>query len=271
MPIGSITSLAGSLAGRGALGRPPGAGPLGLGVPRAPRALDREDLDALVEVGRRNAGGRWSTTADLAHARNKHATNRVGELRDALAGDYDWLEVDVRTIAGEVVATHDRIPARDSLLVRDWIEVGAATGRGLKLDFKERDSIAPTLALVARAGVPDERLVINVPVLGRGGIGTDALQRIRRRFPRATINLSLVGGRWDTASARAAVDLARTVGGPVAFPVELGRVDAELVAALRRGGRVAVWNDPRRSPAPDAGATRARLRRIGVDGTIDLR
>ena len=249
----------------------------GLGVVGAPaatgaaRRLGRDELDTLVALGRRNPTGRWTIGADLADARNMHATNRRSELRRALTGDYDWLEVDIRRIGGTLVASHDRIPARDALLMRDWIAIGSATGRGLKLDFKEREAITPTLDLVADAGIPDELLVINVPVLGRGGVSLDQLLRIRERLPNATINLSLRGSGWNGRAARAIVELARRVGGPIAFPVELSSIDARLVAALRRGGRIAVWNDPKRSPVSDRDVARRRLRALGVDGTIDLR
>jgi len=248
--------------------RSPVRGPV---LPDAPRGAGRDLVEQLIDIGRRNAGGRWTAGDDLAGARAMHSTNRGVELRAALEGDYDWLEVDVRRIRGALVASHDPTPAPDALRMTDWIRIGAATQRGLKLDFKERDAIAPTLDLVAAAGVPDARVVINVPVEGRERVTLEQLRRIRRRFPRATINLSLGSGAYTAHQARRAVELARSVGGPIAFPLDLARVDERVVRAFKRGGAVAIWNDPRRTPVRDTGATRAQLRRWGVNGTIDLR
>jgi hypothetical protein len=240
-------------------------------LPSNPRALAADLLDELIRLGRDNAAGRWSVRGDLADARNMHATNRMGELRAALTGDYDWLEVDVRRIDGRLVASHDRMPARDALRMEDWIRIGAATERGLKLDFKERAAVAPTLDLVTRAGIAHERLVINVPVRGDERLSLDQLRRIRRRFPRATINLSLGSGAYTARVIATAVALGRGVGGPVAFPLDLARVDDRIVRAFTAGGHVAIWNDPRRTPVRDRDATREQLRSWGVDGTIDLR
>lgn len=237
----------------------------------APRALEADQLAALVGLGARNRDGRWVIGTDLADARNMHATNRASELRAALAGDFDWLEVDVRRIDGQLLASHDRIPARDALRMQDWVRIGAATERGLKLDFKDRAAIAPTLDLVAAAGVAHERLVINVPVRGEQALTLAQLRRIRRRFPRATINLSLGSGAYSAAVIARAVALGRALGGDVAFPLDLARVDERVVRAFGSGGAIAIWNDPRRTPVRDIDAARTRLRAWGVDGTIDLR
>lgn len=240
-------------------------------APACPRSLARDLVDELVAIGRRNAAGRWTVGDDLADARNMHSTNRASELRDALEGDFDWLEVDVRRIAGNLVASHDRIPARDALRMQDWIRIGASTERGLKLDFKERAAIAPTLDLVSAASVPDERLVINVPTRGAQSLTLEQLRRIRRRFPRATINLSLGSGAYTSGVIARAVELGRALGGSVAFPLDLARVDGRTVRAFAAGGSVAIWNDPLRTPVRDLEAARRRLRAWGVDGTIDLR
>lgn len=264
-PIATLTlrQMPGMDTRAGGLDAPP--------LPAGPRALDADLLDELVQLGRRNSDGRWTVGDDLADARNMHATNRAGELRDALAGEFDWLEVDVRRIGGRLVASHDRVPARDALRMEDWLRVGAATERGLKLDFKERDAIAPMLDLVAAAGISNERLVINVPTRGSQALTLDQLRRIRRRFPRATINLSLGSGAYSAAVIGRAVSLGRALGGPVAFPLDLARVDARIVRAFSDGGRIAIWNDPLRTPVRDRAAAHRRLRAWGVDGTIDLR
>lgn len=240
------------------------------GLPGAPSL----SIDQLLDLGRSNAAGIWPLGRELSRARNHHLTNRASELRDALTGTCDWYEVDVRRIRGELVASHDPTPALDALRMRDWIRIVAAARRGIKLDFKERDAIAPTLDLVRAAGVPDERLIINVRVLDprRGGLDAAHLRRIRARFPRATVNLSLGDGNLTPARLRAAAELAHAVGGPIAFPLELSRITRDVVAILRAsGGSVAAWNDPRRSPVDDRARTRRELRALGVDGMLDLR
>ena len=270
--MGRITPSIGTSTLRRMPGVDSRAGGLGSpAIPTSPRALGDAAIDELVRLAAGNRDGRWSIGDDLAEARNMHSTNRASELREALRGDYDWLEVDVRRIERRLVASHDRVPARDAMRMEDWIRIGAATERGLKLDFKERDAIAPTLDLVAAAGVADERLVINVPLRGAQALTLDQLRRIRRRFPHATINLSLGSGAYTAAVVTRAVRLGRALGGPVAFPLDLARLNSRIVDAFRAGGRVAIWNDPLRTPVRDLAATRERLRAWGVDGTIDLR
>jgi hypothetical protein len=239
------------------------------GVPDA--TLSTGLVSSLVALAAGNPGGAWPLDGDLADARNKHVTNRLSELREGLRGPYDWLEVDVRLIDGVPTASHDRSVGPGALRMADWIRIGAASQRGLKLDFKERRAIAPTLDMVASAGVADARLVINVPVLGSRGLSARQLRRIRARFPNATLNLSPDVRRYDAAAIRSLGRLAAEVGGPIAFPLDLALLDERVVRALLRHGRVSVWNDPDRTYVSSRAAVRARLRAWGVDATIDLR
>jgi hypothetical protein len=253
-----------------ALGLPmAGLPPITIAMPVG--ALDSRTIQSLIDAGRSNAAGVWQLDADLADARNKHVTNRLDELRDGLAGSYDWLEVDVRLVGGTPIASHDAKVGPGALRLDDWVRVGAATQRGLKFDFKEHVAIAPTLDLVAKAGIPDERLIINVPILGRDGLTLSQLRRIRTRFPRAMINLSPDVPSYTPSAIARAVALATALGGPVAFPLDAARLDAGIVRAFRAGGRVAVWNDPARWHARDVAGEVRQLRAWGVDGTIDLR
>jgi hypothetical protein len=269
LPIARIPSPQ-PLASLRALGLPvAGLPPITIAMPGS--SLAPAMLDSLIALGRHNDSGVWPLDGDLANARNKHVTNRLGELRDGLIGGYDWLEADVRVRGGVPIASHDATVDAGALRMADWVRVGAATERGLKLDFKERAAIAPTLDLVAKAGVPDERLVINVSVLGRDGLTLAQLRRIRARFPRATINLSPDVRAYTAVCIAKAVALATALGGPVAFPLDAARLDANIVRGFRAGGRVAAWNDPARWHPRDIAATALELRAWGVDGTIDLR
>lgn len=238
-----------------------------LGVP-AP--LTRQELERLVEVARSNPGGVWPLGRDFGRARNRHVTNRPDDLRAGLAGSYDWLEVDVRLRGGVPIAAHD-VEDVGGLRIADWIQVAAASDRGVKLDFKDVAALEPALTLVEHAGIDDRRLLVNVRILGTGAVPLAVLRRIRARFPRAILSLSPSHRPYDSAAARAAVALASAVGGPVSFPLDAAYITADLVRAFRRGGRVSVWNEPRRTPVQDIASATARLRAWGVDGMIDLR
>lgn len=241
-----------------------------IGLPRNVMGLDPRAVGALLDLARANASGVWPADGDIARARNKHVTNRLSELREGLAGAFDWLEVDVRMHQGSPVAAHDAI-GPDSLRMRDWLAVCASSGRGLKFDIKEWAALEPTIRLIEGADIPDERLVLNVGVLGAAGTPLAALRDLRQRFPRAVLNLSPNVRPYASSVARSCVALALQVGGPIAFPLDVAKLTPEIVRAFRRGGRVSAWNDPRRFPCPDVAAETARLRRMGVDGTIDLR
>lgn len=224
----------------------------------------------LIALGRANTAGRWPLDGDLAAARNKHVTNRLGELRDELAGAYDWFEVDVRMRAGSPIAAHDAVGS-SSLWIEDWLAVGAATERGLKFDFKERTAIRPVLELVERAGVPQQRLIFNIGILGSSGASLELLREVRRRYPNATINLSPDVLRYSVGNIRRAVAIARAIGGPIMFPLDASKLNPAIVQAFRAGGKVAVWNNPGSWRPGDIAVVTARLRSWGVDGTIDLR
>ncbi len=247
--------------------------PQGAPLPQAPfvppTKLSSSKLDELLKAATSNPTGRWNPGTDIASARNKHTTNRYDELHEGLAGPWDWLEVDVRMLQGEPVASHDE-PDHRSLWMSDWIRVGAASERGLKLDFKERDAIWPTLDLVERNGVDQSRLIINVPA-GDGGVPPGELQTIRSKFPESIINLSPNATLYSPGVIDAMVGLAKQVGGPIMFPLNAMFVTPRVVEGFKRGGRVAIWNNPTVWRPRDVAKTTARLRSWGVDGMIDLR
>ncbi|MCZ4495543.1 MAG: hypothetical protein JWM25_126 [Thermoleophilia bacterium] len=263
LPSG-IDRIAGSRATRG---------PAGVRARGSADGLDAELRRQLLRTASTGNDRSWPRTADIADARNAHRTNTLAELRSALASSATWLEGDLRLRDGRPVLAHG---AHDgwSLSLRDWLEIGAASGRGLKLDFKQAAAVEPTLRMLRDAKVPDERLIINVATSARSGgarVRLDQLQSIRARFPKAILNLDPGPAPYDPVMLNAVVRLARSVGGPVMFPLDLAHVTPAVVRALRAAGRVAVWNDPRRTPPGDVAETTRRLRRWGVDGMVDLR
>jgi hypothetical protein len=67
----------------------------------------------------------------------------------------------------------------DNLTLREWLELGKVSGRGLKLDFKETDLMPAALDAIAGSGVPHERLMFN---LGYGAMqewGSEIRRRIK--------------------------------------------------------------------------------------------
>jgi hypothetical protein len=213
----------------------------------------------------RNDAARWDPSRDIADARNAHSTNTPAELLEALEGSYDHFEGDVRIAGnGRIVMAHDRGDTR-GLTLDDWLEIGKRSGRALKLDFKDGAAILPALERAKALGIRGTHLVINVSTR----TDDETLRRIRAAYPDAWINLS-PGGTYDSATLRSLARQARRVGGKVQFPLRWDRVTPQVVRALAPYGRIAIWNDPRIAPA-DLSVERARLRAMGVDGTIDLR
>lgn len=206
----------------------------------------------------------WPAGRDIALAQNAHYTNTRAQVAAALVGDYDWMEGDVAVQGGIAVMRH-RLGDQVDLDLATWFRLVAASGRGAKLDVKDPDALPAVLELARRSGIPQHRLIFNVTLLP-----PDQLQRIRRAFPDAIINLSPIADMdlspADLAELQAA---ARVVGGRVMFPVRLDLLTPAVLAALRPFGRVAIWNTPQLwNPRRDE---RTRLRTQGVDGTIDLR
>lgn len=218
---------------------------------------------------------RWSSERDIARARNAHRTNTIPELRMALASDSDWFEGDVRMHAGRSVMAHDAHRANGALSLRDWIEVGAASGRGLKLDFKDVAAIDDALRMLRAANVPAHRIIFNVAGggsdVGRSRASLEQLRRIRATYPDAIINLDPGSPPYDAACIARVVRVARQLGGRVMFPLDARAVTRDAVRELRQVGRVAVWNDPRTFDPGDIAATTRRMRALGIDGMIDLR
>ncbi|MBC7644692.1 MAG: DUF2181 domain-containing protein [Thermoleophilia bacterium] len=213
----------------------------------------------------------WSPGTDIATARNAHRTNTPAEMRTALTNPFTYLESDLRIVNGSVICAHD-LGATDGMSLAEWLVIGRQSGRGLKLDIKERNAIIPALNLTRAAGIPGYRLIFNVTVSGNSdAIATpEQLMQIRNAYPEAIINLSVADASYSPGLVRTLGRIATSIGQPVMFPLRWDLVGPNVIAALRPFGKIAIWNDPRIAPGNIAEET-SRLRSIGVDGMIDLR
>lgn len=207
----------------------------------------------------------WRPGTDISRARNAHATNRREELADALRGDYDFLEVDVRVGPdGRAILQHELGDPVD-LDLHGFLAIAGPSGRGLKFDVKEREALPLVLDAARRSGISDHRLLFNV-----GTWPAPHLLSIRRSFPHALINISPKSDGDLSAADLAQLQVAaRLVGGPVMFPIRHDLMTPGVAHALRPHGRIAIWNTPGiTNPADDEADG---LRAMGVDGMIDLR
>jgi len=251
-----------------------------------------------------NAGKAWRPGRPLAEAQNAHYSNKPGEMLAALQGDFNFLEADFRMEGlfrrlpvvdrwREPVAAHDTFES-DGLTLGEWLEVGAASERGLKIDIKQAAAIPKIIAEVKKRNIHDQRLIFNADIQqGPGGpsrfkllngrlfqdLTTDLgdLKRIRAAFPNATISIGAYTGKQPPGTTYADkhldrfTEIADEVGGPFQFALRAEFVDAATVARLKPHGQVAIWNDPSSFSPPDIDAEIRRLRALGVDGMIDLR
>ncbi len=228
------------------------------------------------------ANDRDRTTVPYNEQRNAHHSNTVGEMREALEGDYDWLEGDVRR--DPPVMGHDMFSS-DGLPFEDWLQIGGASGRGLKIDIKERGSIDGIIEAIEASDVPQHQLMFNLDAItGPGGSGTNAtpddVRRLREAFPDAHIAIGAKTGAtepgttYTEAQVSEMIALAEDVGGSVFFPLRAELVTPQIVERLEAHGNVSIWNSPSSYPldGPDAIAAEAeRFREMGVEGIIDLR
>lgn len=238
---------------------------------------------------------------DIADARNAHRTNTFEELKEALEGDFNWFECDVRRegpmrslfhVGGDrrPITAHDQYQT-NGMLFEDWIAVAKASGRGLKMDFKESEAIDDVLAILKKNRIPDERLILNIGISDPGEaslksgaiplrdrpVEDSRIQNIRRDFPKAIINLSpgtsstTAEGKYPSWQIEQMIRYAKASGQPVMFPLRADMVTREIVQALKPFGKVAIWNDPGSYSPKDVAAEIQIFRSWGVDGMIDIR
>lgn len=209
----------------------------------------------------------------LAGARNAHATNTPAQMEQALRGGYDVLEGDLRVDhRGRLVMAHDATQI-DGMLYSEWLDLVARSGRGVKLDVKDPAAVVPMLRQLARSGVPQTRMILNVPLGGPGAtsVSVGQLRLMREQFPGATINLSNQRYPYDNTALAQLRAVADYVGGRVMFPLRSDKVTSSITRQLQPHGTIAAWNQPWLGDIGTVAAERTRLRLLGVNGTIDLR
>jgi hypothetical protein len=210
----------------------------------------------------------WHRGQPLSEARNAHRTNTQEQFQDALKSDANWFEGDIRLeIDGSgIEMRHDKQhESGDNLTLNEWLTMGKASGRGLKLDVKEPEHMAAILKEIKKVGIPEERLMLN--------LGFDAMNQwgaeIRRQFPNATLAINPpTDGKVGAAEARKMVEQAKKFGDPVNFVVRYDKLSDEAIREFQKhpGASISVWG----SGVNDVGATTEQLKRRGVNGMIDL-
>jgi hypothetical protein len=244
-----------------------------------PSRLSEEERAELDEA----AASTDNSNADLPlnEQNNAHHTNTKEEMLDALNGDYQWLEGDIRR--NPPIMAHD-YQSNDGMSLEEWLAIGKESGRGMKLDIKEGESVDAVIAAVQQSGIPEDQLIFNADVMaGPGGSGRNVspedLFKIREAFPNATIAIGTVTGDTDEgttyteAQVSDMIALAEAVGGPVMFPLRAELVTPQIVERLEAHGTVAIWNSPSTYPLSESevAAAEQRFRDMGVTGIIDLR
>lgn len=261
-------------------------------------------MQQLEELASAPSDDHWHPGSPYADVRHCHFTNTPAEMRDALSHDYNFLEGDVHLEGAvrrlplldrfrEPIMAHDPQDS-EGLSLDEWLEVGKASGRGLKLDIKQAAALPKILEEVEAHQVPDEFLIFNADVVpGPGGpspwllklasvfsdktmSGKD-LKQIREQHPQAMLSLGCYTGAQPPGTVYSSAHLERLeriaddVGGPVSFPLRAEFVTPEVVAELKPHGIVSIWNDPTSYSPADVQHETERFRAMGVDGIIDLR
>lgn len=210
----------------------------------------------------------WHGGQPLSEARNAHRTNTKEQFQAALKSGANWFEGDVRLeIDGSgIEMRHDtQHESGDNLTLREWLTMGKASGRGLKLDVKEPEHMAEILKTIKQVGIPEERLMLN--------LGFGAMQQwgaeIRKQFPNAILAINPpTDGKVGAAEARRMVEQAKQFGDPVNFVVRYDKLTDEAIREFKKhpGAEISVWG----SGVKDVSRTTEELKRRGVNGMIDL-
>lgn len=249
------------------------------GTPRPDAALPGPvdpEIAELVALARRTRTAQtgWAPGKPLADARNAHSTNTREQMKDALERDRNFLEADVRQEINpphELEMRHDEGQERgDNLTVRQWLAIGVASGRGLKLDVKEARHMPRLIDEIAAAGVPAGLLMFS--------LGFDSADRwgarLRARFPQAwiAINSPSHEDELTPSGIEAMLALGRRIGGPITFIVYFDSLTLAKLNALKPGGPVSIWNSRfAGTRVEDPAAVTRSLERMGVDGVVDIR
>jgi hypothetical protein len=205
---------------------------------------------------------------DLTTAKNAHRTNTQEEFDEALGDDFNWFEGDLRLDGdGVPVMSHDADKVDDGIELDDWLRQGRTAERGMKVDVKDLDALPKLLDSLERSGIPEGRMMINVPTLP-----VDQMRQIRSRFPDAwlAINPAVHEDGYHRDDIDKATAVADAVGGRVAFPVRWDVASDDVIHQLEQHGKTSIWTAKSQGTPDDAEAETKRLRERGVTGVIDL-
>ncbi|MEO6867747.1 MAG: DUF2181 domain-containing protein [Gaiellales bacterium] len=231
-----------------------------------PRAL----LDTAARIKQQHPSRTWDPDAPLAKGRNAHHSNTEQELRDALQSDadYNWLEGDLRVNdAGTLVMAHDADKEDSGLTLDQWLAIGSASERGMKVDVKEDAAIPELLDALEASGIPDGRLMINI-----GSVPLAQVTEIRNRFPDAwlALNPKASASGYSDAALEQTIQAAQAAGGRVSFPIRWDIASDDVINRLQQHGDVSIWTSQTRGTPDDTDAETVSLRRRGVSGVVDL-
>lgn len=220
---------------------------------------ERQELQGLA----RSQAQREPKLPTWGEAVNAHHTNTPDELRQAAQGNFDCYEVDIRVMKGfdgkpTPVAAHDEGNLK-GVTMDEWFAIAGASGRYLKLDFKEPEALPAVMALAKKHQIPAERLVFNLSA------NPTALEAVRKAFPEATL---AIGAPADGQRQQEIAALAQRLGPPVTFVMQRDDITPEAVANLEGVGPISAWGSKGSREEREAIAT--RLREMGVTGMIDL-
>ncbi|MFO0600340.1 MAG: hypothetical protein U0228_33835 [Myxococcaceae bacterium] len=249
--------------------RPPEEAPKAA-APKLPKAV--RELVALAQKS--PAALQFRRDRPLSQVTNAHRTNTVGEMKAALKSDHTQFECDLRAEINpphEIECRHDPgMEVGDNLKLSEWLAIGKASGRMLKLDVKESNRLPDILREVAKSGVPPERLNIN--------LGDTAMDRygpqIRRKFPGALLSINPKGADappLTKAQLGRMQDLARKLGPPCSFVLRNDLVTKDVAKTLEPLGPISIWNDPGQAGVDVPAKLERQYRAMGVTGIVDLR
>lgn len=239
-------------------------------VTKPPRTARARELANTAKETRE--GRTWNPdSTDLTKARNAHHSNTPKEMEEALRADHNWLEGDLRLDnSGQPVMAHDADKENQGLSLDEWLAIGGAGERGMKVDVKEAEAIPQLLNALKDSGIEDGRIMINVATTQ---VDEADLKKIREQFPDAWLAINpriRTGQQYRSEDLAKAGKYADAAGGRVTFPIRWDMASDTAIEALRPHGKVSIWTSTTQGTPKDSGKETANLRARGVDGVIDL-
>jgi hypothetical protein len=231
------------------------------------------EVEALIERAKATrADHTWHHNESLTQGRNAHRTNLPDEMREGIDGDFNWFEGDLRNNSHkQPTLSHDADTVDQGLSLDDWMAIGKASRRGLKIDVKEPAAMPAAIGALKHSGIPQERLMLNVgadDIAAAGGA-----RHIRHQLPGAWMALNPgtnESGHYDASTLKPVIEQAKQMGGRIAFELRWDIADDKTIQALKPYGKVSVWTAKSEGTPDDPEAERHRLIARGVDGIIDL-